>query len=216
MPGRLPATPSRIGGRPPRRQADDGALTAGPFVTDALTADAPTAVPLPAALAADLRTDHAGETGAVWMYRGVLGVARDSALRDFALRHRATEQGHLRRIEAWLPPSARSRLLPVWRVAGWLTGALPALVGPRAVYATIEAVERFVDQHYAEQIARLQAQPTWAALRQTLAACRADELAHRDEAAAAQGGQAAGWLLRGWAALVHAGSRAAVAVCRIV
>ena len=49
-------------------------------------------------------------------------------------------------------PRHRSRLLPLWRTAGWLTGALPAWVGPRAVYATIEAVATFVDQHYAEQI----------------------------------------------------------------
>jgi len=29
---------------------------------------------------------------------------------------------HLCEIEAWLPPADRSRLLPVWRLAGWLTG----------------------------------------------------------------------------------------------
>jgi ubiquinone biosynthesis monooxygenase Coq7 len=163
-----------------------------------------------------LRTDHAGETGAVWMYHGVRCVARDPALRAFARRHQATERAHLERIEAWLPPAERSRLLPLWRLAGWLTGALPALVGPRAVYATIEAVERFVDQHYAEQIARLQAEPAWAVLRQVLVECQADERAHRDEAAATRGLRPAGWLQRGWGRLVHLGSQAAVAVCRHV
>ena len=38
---------------------------------------------------------------------------------------------------------------------GWLTGALPALFGRKAIFATIEAVETFVDHHYAQQIARL-------------------------------------------------------------
>jgi len=171
---------------------------------------------LPRAVVADLRTDHAGETGAVWMYHGVLCLARDAALREFAQRHRATEQAHLRRIEAWLPPADRSHLLPVWRLAGWLTGALPALLGPKAVYATIEAVERFVDQHYAEQIARLRAQPEFILLRQALVECQADELAHRDEAAAARGLRPAGWLQRGWSQLVKVGSQAAVAVCRHV
>jgi len=171
---------------------------------------------LPGPLVADLRSDHAGETGAVWMYRGILRFARDPALRDFAQRHLATEQSHLAIIEGWLSVAERSRLLPLWRLAGWITGALPALLGPKAVYATIEAVERFVDGHYAEQIVRLEAHPELAALRDTLLACQADEVAHRDEATAARGTQPAGALQRAWAWTVHAGSQAAVAVCRHV
>ena len=170
---------------------------------------------LPAAVVADLRTDHAGETGAVRIYQGVLSVARDPALRAFAQRHLATEQAHLLQIETWLAPVDRSRLLPVWRVAGWLTGALPALLGPRAVYATIEAVERFVDHHYEEQIQRLAAQPSLAPLRQTLVGCQGDEVAHRDEAARARGAEP-GAVLRFWGWLVGVGSRGAVAVCRRV
>ena len=169
---------------------------------------------LPAEVVADLRTDHAGETGAVCIYLGVLCVARDPAVRAFAMRHLETERAHLRLIEAWLPETQRSRLLPLWRVAGWLTGALPAVRGPRAVYATIEAVERFVDRHYGEQVQRLAARPGLSAVRQTLLECQADEVAHRDEAAAARGPAAPGALMRGWCRLVDGGSRAAVAVCR--
>jgi demethoxyubiquinone hydroxylase (CLK1/Coq7/Cat5 family) len=36
----------------------------------------------------------------------------------------------------------------LWRVAGWLTGALPALFGRAAVLRTIDAVETFVEGHY--------------------------------------------------------------------
>lgn len=169
---------------------------------------------LPAAVVHDLRTDHAGETGAVRIYQGVLRFARDPALCAFAQRHLATEQAHLREIEAWLPPADRSRLLPVWRLAGWLTGALPALLGPRAVYGTIEAVERFVDHHYQEQVQRLAAQPSLERLRQTLVDCQRDEAAHRDEAAAARGAGEPGVALRVWGWLVGVGSRGAVAVCR--
>ncbi len=177
---------------------------------------------LPGALVADLRTDHAGETGAVRIYRGILAVSRDPAVRAFAARHLETESDHLERIEAVLPASHRSRLLPAWRAAGWLTGALPAMFGARAVHATIEAVETFVDRHYAEQLARIDAvDPGGAdarlqALRALLEACRRDEVEHRDEAAAAfaGAGRAAGPLLRGWTRIVGAGSVAAVAVCR--
>jgi 3-demethoxyubiquinol 3-hydroxylase len=169
---------------------------------------------LPAEVVADLRTDHAGETGAVCIYQGVLQFARDPELRAFAQRHLVTEQAHLQQIETWLPREDRSRLLPVWRLAGWLTGALPALLGPRAVYATIEAVETFVDQHYGEQVRRLETHPELRSLRQTLLDCQGDEVAHRIEAAAASGPGNPGALLRIWCWLVDVGSKGAVSVCR--
>ncbi len=110
-----------------------------------------------AALRADLRTDHAGETGAVMIYRGILALSRDPGVREFAQLHLATESRHLALIEGVLPAAHRSRLLRIWRIAGWLTGGLPSLAGPTAVYTTIAAVETFVDRHYAEQIRRIDA-----------------------------------------------------------
>ena len=112
----------------------------------------PPASQWPARLVSDLRTDHAGEAGAVMIYRGILATTRDASVRSFAQAHLATEAAHLATIEQLLAPRHRSRLLPLWRTAGWLTGALPAWVGPRAVFATIAAVETFVDHHYTEQI----------------------------------------------------------------
>jgi ubiquinone biosynthesis monooxygenase Coq7 len=106
--------------------------------------------------------------------------------------------------------------LPIWRLAGFLTGALPALFGPKAVYATIEAVETFVDHHYEEQVRALSSQPALSDLRQTLLDCQADEVAHRDEAAAARGFVQSGWLLRAWCAMVGAGSKAAVSLIRFI
>lgn len=173
------------------------------------------ALPWPAETVADLRSDHAGEAGAVQIYSGILAVTRDPALRAFALHHQATEQAHLELVLSHLPPPHRSRLLPAWNVAGWCTGALPALFGPGAVYATVAAVEAFVDRHYAEQIARLDAMPPdarRAALRADLEHCRLEELQHRDDAL--QGGPATGRLARAWAGLVGRGSAAAVGLAR--
>lgn len=164
-------------------------------------------------LAGDLRSDQAGETGAVWIYHGLLAVSRDAGVREFAERHRATEQTHLDKINAVLPWPQRSRLLPAWRVAGFLTGALPAIFGPRAVYATIAAVETFVDQHYQHQIDNLQNRPEHAALLELLLQCQQEECEHRDEAIAL-GGQSPGWLLRNWCAVVGNGSAAAVGLAR--
>lgn len=165
------------------------------------------------AMRGELRSDHAGETGAVMIYRGILASCREPAIRAFAAEHLATEAGHVRYLEAIGAP--RSVLLPIWRVAGFLTGFLPGLVGPRAVYATIEAVETFVDLHYAAQIRMLDAAGAGPALRRLLVTCQGDEVHHRDEAAAALG-RSRSWLERGWGWIVARGSEAAVVAARRV
>lgn len=114
-----------------------------------------------------------------------------------------------------------------------MTGAIPALFGPRAVYATIAAVETFVDRHYQAQIDRLEsatasrtpyakgaddlisvgkAKPV--DLHALLVACQADECEHRDEALALQAGRPPGWLMRTWCGVVRTGSAAAVGLAR--
>lgn len=165
--------------------------------TDAPIAD------LPPALLRELRSDHAGELGAVWIYRGILAVTRDEGLRAFAQRHMAAEQAHLAFFLGALPARCRSRLAPLWRLSGWLLGALPALFGPRAAFRTVAAVETFVDGHYALQIRMLEAHPDHAWLRERLIEFRADERAHRDDAAGRLPHPDAGGL---WGALVRAGS----------
>jgi ubiquinone biosynthesis monooxygenase Coq7 len=94
-----------------------------------------------------------------------------------------------------------------------LIGFLPALFGRRAVYATIDAVESFVDQHYEEQVRKLPALGPGGALRALLMACQADEVHHRDEARAA-GAANTGKLTQGWKWLVSTGSALAVKAAR--
>ena len=161
-----------------------------------------------------LRSDHAGETGAVAIYQGVLAVSRNHSVRAFARHHLATEERHLEIMQQLVLPVHRSRLLPVWRLAGWLTGALPALLGAVAVYRTIDAVETFVELHYTEQIERLRRRPEDGALCAVLEACCADEVMHRNEARSQLG--APGLVGRCWTSLVGLGSRAGVNLaCRI-
>ncbi len=166
----------------------------------------------------ELRSDHAGETGAVYIYQGISAVARwrkDAELLAFAHAHGDTEAEHLRLVEEWLPPALRSRLLMPWRMAGWLTGALPALFGRRAVYGTIAAVETFVDVHYQQQIDHLQVHGGPKGLLPLLLRCQADEQHHRDEATALAGPHTP-WLLRPWCVVVGSGSAAAVVLARRV
>ena len=201
--------------------------TAGPALADGTTkATLDSPADWPTHIIRELRSDHAGEVGAVQIYRGMLAVSRSVELRAFAQHHLATEQAHLLTIESHLPQSQYSRLLGAWRIAGWFTGALPALFGPRAAYATVAAVETFVNQHYAEQIAWIDAQLLSAnslpdearsrlsVLRTDLERCRLDELQHRDEALDA--GAADGWAIGLWTGLVGRGSASAVSLARRV
>ena len=197
-------------------QASSSALKAVP-VSAAAAGDAAPAWPafsgLPRWLQQELRSDHAGEFGAVMIYRGILAVSWDASVREFATSHLRTEQKHLALMEEIVPIAGRTQLLPLWRVMGWLTGALPALFGRQAVFATIEAVETFVDHHYQQQIVRLMPEGEHGPLRQVLVDCQADEVSHRDEAASLALPKR-NVLLRLWCAVVGSGSAAAVVAAK--
>jgi ubiquinone biosynthesis monooxygenase Coq7 len=163
-------------------------------------------------VAAMIRVDHAGEYGAVRIYEGQLAVlgARKSKATD-AIRHMAEqEREHLKRFEALINerrvrPTA---LQPVWQIAGYALGAATALMGEKAAMACTEAVEEVIDQHYADQIEKLKA--TDPALKKTMEAFRADEIAHRDTAVAHGSGEAPAYqLLTG---VIRAGCRVAIAL----
>jgi ubiquinone biosynthesis monooxygenase Coq7 len=166
----------------------------------------------------ELRSDHAGETGAVYIYKGISTIAKwrkDEELLAFAKAHGVTEADHLKQIEHWLPASQRSWLLGPWRLAGWLTGALPAVFGRRAVYGTIAAIETFVDQHYQQQVDHLKEFGGPDGLLPLLLRCQADEQHHRDESAALAGGKS-NLLMRAWCWTVGNGSAVAVVLARRV
>lgn len=71
---------------------------------------------------------------------------------------------------------------PFGALPAGLSVALPAIFVVCAVYRTIDSVETFVCQHYAEQIAKLQDRPACAALCALLATCRLNAVAHSDDA----------------------------------
>ncbi|WP_108508637.1 demethoxyubiquinone hydroxylase family protein [Polynucleobacter acidiphobus] len=165
----------------------------------------------------ELRSDHAGETGAVYIYQGIITIAqiyRNQELVTFAKHHLKTEEEHLQLVEEWLESSNRSRLLGPWRMAGWLTGAIPALFGSKSVYATIAAVETFVDRHYQEQIDHMQSVGGPKELLSLLQRCQADEQHHRDEAKDLIQSNPPGLVLAAWCMVVGIGSKLAVSLAR--
>jgi ubiquinone biosynthesis monooxygenase Coq7 len=159
-------------------------------------------------LAQILRVDHAGELGAVYIYRGQRAVLSQGRTGETLARMEAQEQAHLRRFEELLSDhKVRPTLLsPLWRVAGFALGAGTALISESAAHACTEAVETVIEGHYAGQIAELE--PREPALARELSGFRDEELAHRDEAIAegAQEAPAHGVLT----AAIRAGCRAAI------
>jgi ubiquinone biosynthesis monooxygenase Coq7 len=156
-----------------------------------------------------IRVDHAGEYGAVRIYEGQLAVMgkRQSATAD-AIRHMAAqEQEHLAAFDRLI--NARrvrpTALEPLWRVAGFALGAVTALMGEKAAMACTAAVEEVIDQHYGEQIGKLDGDP---ALKRDIEKFRADEIAHKNEALAQGAEDAPGYKFL--SASIKAGCRLAI------
>lgn len=168
----------------------------------------------PARLAEILRVDHAGELGAVHIYRGqraVLGAAKNQErLAEQLAEMEGHEAVHLARFDRLLS-ERRVRptvLAPLWRVAGFALGAGTALMGDKAAHACTEAVESVIEQHYAGQIAELESQePELAA---ELSQFRDEELAHRDQALEEGAREAPGYAVL--SAVIRAGCRAAIKI----
>ncbi|HEX4182398.1 MAG TPA: demethoxyubiquinone hydroxylase family protein [Caulobacteraceae bacterium] len=167
-----------------------------------------------ARLAEMLRVDHAGELGAVHIYRGqraVLEAARGKDRLACQLRQmEAQEAGHLGRFDQILNErhTRPTLLAPVWRAAGFALGAGTALLGEKAAHACTEAVETVIEAHYASQIAELGADEP--ALAAELARFRDEELAHKDLATVEGAHSAPGYPLL--AALIRTGCRAAIKI----
>lgn len=161
-----------------------------------------------------LRIDHAGEYGAVHIYRAQSAVfegrAGKSAIAADMAGMRDQEAVHLARFEALLN-AERIRptvLTPLWRLAAMALGTGTALMGEKAAHACTEAVESVIEEHYADQIAELSDRdPVLAA---ELSAFRDEELAHHDHAVDHGAREAPGYGLL--SAVIKAGCRVAIKV----
>ncbi len=128
-----------------------------------------------------IRVDHAGEYGAVRIYEGQLAVLGESADRADIEHMAEQERVHLDKFNA-LIRAKRVRptvLMPLWHAAGFALGAGTALMGEKAAHACTVAVEEVIDEHYAEQVAALDAEGGEEELRDTFEAFRLEELEHR-------------------------------------
>lgn len=161
-----------------------------------------------------LRVDHAGEYGAVAIYRGQRAVfdalphKSETAAKIAAME--AGEEHHLKTFDTLLAERrVRPTLLaPLWNVAGFGLGAATALMGEKAAMACTAAVEDVIEKHYGEQAEALDASEP--ALAETIRQFRADELEHKHEAEASGADDAPGVKLL--SSVIRLGCRAAIRV----
>lgn len=139
--------------------------------------------------AAMVRVNQAGEYGAARIYAGQLAVmGRRSRVANEIAHMAAQEQRHLDGFDR-LMTERRVRptlFAPLWHVAGYALGAATALISPKAAMAATVAVETVIDEHYGAQEEALSdgSDPELLAMVKDY---RADEVEHRDSAAAHSG-----------------------------
>ena len=163
-----------------------------------------------------LRSDHAGEIGAVYIYIGILKTSSCPKVIEFAKKHLLTEKKHLKEIERLLPSKDRSKLLFIWKLSGFVLGAVCGRIGPKWVYHSIEKVETFVEAHYQEQIDYLSKEgQSDSEVLTIIKRCQADEIHHKMEAGELQPNDEKTFSLNCWLLLINWGSKQAVEMAKI-
>lgn len=162
-----------------------------------------------------LRVDHAGEFGAVAIYRGQLAVFERQHGKDRIVGQlkemAAQEQEHLDAFDSLLQAGSvrPTALSPVWNAAGFALGVGTALLGEKAAHACTEAVETVIEEHYGDQVAELtDAGETELAAR--MAKFQEEEIAHKDLATSEGAAQAPAYPLL--SAAIRAGCRLAIRI----
>lgn len=162
-----------------------------------------------------LRVDHAGEFGAVAIYRGQLAVFERQHGKDRIvgqLREMAEqEQVHLDAFDQMLAAGhvRPTALSPIWNAAGFALGVGTALLGEKAAHACTEAVETVIEEHYGDQVSEL-TEAGETELAATMAKFQEEEVAHKDLATSEGAAQAPAYPLL--SAAIRAGCRLAIRI----
>ena len=102
-----------------------------------------------------LRIDHAGEYGAIRIYKGQLKAIIES--RELISEMLEQEQEHLEYFEEEIRNrnTRPTLLMPFWHVFGYALGYLSAKAGTKYAMLCTEAVEGVIDKHYSSQYSKI-------------------------------------------------------------
>ena len=131
-----------------------------------------------------IRVDHAGERGAVKIYKGQLlalnTFVKDESLKKTIEEMKIHEKEHCEFFEneikkRKIPPT---KLLPLWDLLGVGLGFGSTLLGKKAAMLCTASVEEVIDEHYLNQIKQLGNNEK--NLKKKITKFRQDELNHKD------------------------------------
>ena len=127
-----------------------------------------------------IRIDHAGEFGAKWIYQGQLDATKDPDTYQEIKHMQDQELVHLQYFENEIKKrkTRPTLFIPIWKQLGYLMGAVTGKMGRQAAMACTVAVEDVIQEHYSEQLQKLEG--TEPELREKIAKFREEELEHRD------------------------------------
>ena len=130
-----------------------------------------------------IRVDHAGEHGAIAIYKGqlsVLNLIGDKKTSAIVSEMAQGEKAHAKEFdrlieERKIRPTA---LMPIWNIAGYTLGVVSVLGGKDSVMACTEAVEDVIDKHYSSQINELETSGKEREILKTIRKFHAEEVEH--------------------------------------
>ena len=163
-----------------------------------------------------MRSNHAGETGAVWIYLGAKCIFWNKKIKLMSKEHYQTEKNHLIIMNHLLSNKNKSKLLILWRILGFSLGFISALLGYRFFCVTIQSVESFVEQHYREQIEFLYKKSISFDLLKVLEMCCDEEVEHQNDAKMQKGLDKNSFFENMWSNLIGSGSNVAVNVSKLI
>ena len=163
-----------------------------------------------------MRSNHAGETGAVWIYKGSSCVFWNKKISNMSKEHILTETNHLIVMENLLTSNEKSKLLFLWRIMGFVLGFLSAMFGYKFFCITVDAVETFVEKHYNEQIEYLLNNNLNYKLAMVLKKCCDEEIEHQQDARSKVLEKDESKITNFWKKIVGSGSNMAVNVSKLI
>ncbi|MES2215054.1 MAG: demethoxyubiquinone hydroxylase family protein [Pseudomonadota bacterium] len=137
-----------------------------------------------------IKVDHAGEYGAVRIYKGQIDATKicnssrsnNSDTNKLLTHMLAEEERHLaffasKIIQRKATPTI---FLPLWHAAGYALGFITSLCGAKTAMLCTQAVEEVIDEHYSSQIQDLKHLKEEMALADKIEEFRLEELKHKE------------------------------------
>jgi|TARA_B110000093_G_C12812125_1_gene343304 ubiquinone biosynthesis monooxygenase Coq7 len=130
-----------------------------------------------------IRVDHAGEHGAIAIYRGQLSVLKligDKKTSEIILEMAQGEKAHADEFDRLIDERGTrpTALMPLWNIAGYTLGIMSAIAGKDSVMACTEAVEDVIDGHYSDQIKELENSGKESNILETIRKFHVEEIEH--------------------------------------